>query len=134
MWNLWISKSIFSLAICNKKQFGKAYVICDPFGLTKWNSNKILIYLEPWLVVFVLEPAWYELWVFGYVCFGTSLNERWEYIDHFQACYQEPPLCKLPSCWYMLIHNFSLELKSMNCFTINSGATLFYTIIPFRFV
>ena len=79
----------FYMLFCNLRQLGKVYVICDPFGLTKGNSNKILICLEPWPVVFVLEPTWYELWVFGYVCFGTCLNERWEYLDHFQACYQE---------------------------------------------
>ena len=79
----------FYMLFCNLRQLGKVYVICNPFGLTKGNSNKILICLELWTVVFVLEPTWYELWVFGYVCFGTCLNERWEYLDHFQVFYQE---------------------------------------------
>jgi hypothetical protein len=45
----------FYMLFCNLRQLGKVYVICDPFGLTKGNSNKILICLEPWSVVFVLE-------------------------------------------------------------------------------
>jgi hypothetical protein len=47
----------FHMLFCNLRQLGNVYVICDPFGLTKRNSNKILICLKPWPVVFVLEPT-----------------------------------------------------------------------------
>jgi hypothetical protein len=47
----------FYMLFCDLRQLRKVYVICDSFGLTKGNSNKILICLEPLLVVFGLEPT-----------------------------------------------------------------------------
>jgi hypothetical protein len=51
------SNLYFYMLFGNLRQLGKVYVICDPFGLIKGNLNKILICLEPWPMVFVLEPT-----------------------------------------------------------------------------
>ena len=59
-----------------------------PFWINQREFEKDFDMFGTVATVFVLEPTWYELWVFGYVCFGTCLNEGWDYLDHFQAFYQ----------------------------------------------
>jgi hypothetical protein len=46
----------FYMLFCNLWQFEKVYMICDPFGLTKGNSKKILICLELWPLYLFWNP------------------------------------------------------------------------------
>ena len=73
------------------------------------------------------------MWVFGYVCFGICQNERWEYLDHFQACYQEHHYVNFHLVDICSIVTFVLNWN-LWIITINFGATLCYSIIPFHFV
>ena len=76
------------------------------------------------------------IWIVGiWICMLWNLP-KWKVriSGPFPSLLSRIPLCKLPSCWYMLNCNFCLELKSVNNFTINFGATLCYSIFPFRFV